>query len=141
MRNPILGFSSALAFLFVGYAGAWFGNPDEIQFLSRTPDAFGHAFEALILAAFFAAAIMVIIVWPQTSLASWLVRRFRLHRFFPFPFFFVICSIVVCILDFTVIRNHRLIMYLIGTSYLFVSCLIFWWISFRHVRHMPNLRG
>lgn len=134
MRNPILGFCSALAFLFVGYAGAWFGNPNEIRFLADNPDPVGHAFESLTLAAVFAAAIMVFIVWPQTSLASWLLRRFRFHRFFPFPFFFVNCSIVVCILDLVAVNSHRLIAYWIGTGYLFVSCLIFWWISFRPVR-------
>lgn len=134
MRHPIAGFCCTVAFLFLGYAGAWFSNPDEIQFLARNPGAAGLAIETLALAAFFALGISIFIVLPQALFANWLVRRFRFHRFFPLPFFFLICSIIVGILDFAVVNNHRLIAYSIGTAYLFASCFILWWISFRPVR-------
>jgi hypothetical protein len=134
MRHPISGICFTLAFLFLGYAGAWFSDPNEIRFLARNPDAAGLALEALTLAFFFSVAVLLFIVWPQTLIASWLVRRFRFHRFFPFPFFFGICSTIVCILDFAVVDNHRLLAYFIGTAYLFASCFILWWISFRPSR-------
>jgi hypothetical protein len=134
MHRPISGFCCTLAFLFAGYAGAWFSDPNEIRFLARNPDAAGLAFEALTLAFFFSVTVLLFVVWPQTLLANWLVRRFRFHRFFPIPFFFGICSIVVCVLDFTAVDHHRLLAYLIGTAYLFASCFILWWISFRQSR-------
>ncbi|HEV2328747.1 MAG TPA: hypothetical protein VGY56_08170 [Verrucomicrobiae bacterium] len=134
MRHPILGFCCTLAFLFFGYAGAWFGNPNEIQFLARNPGAASLAFETLTLAFFFAVGVSIFVVWPQAWLASWLARRFRFHRFFPFAFFFGVCSIAVCVLDFAAVDHHRLIVYLIGTGYLFISCLIFWSISYRNSR-------
>ncbi len=90
------------------------------------------ALQVLTLALIFTVSILFVIVWPQTLLAGWLVRRFRVHRLFPFLLFFTISSIAVCILDFTVFDNERLIAYLLGTGYLLVSCSILWLISLRY---------
>jgi hypothetical protein len=133
MRHPILGLGCTLAFLFVGYAAGWFSDSNEIEFLAMgDPGAAKRAFEALTLASYFALGVLFFVVWPQALLASWLVRRFRLHRFFPLAFFFGVCSILVGILDFVLVDSHRLTAILAGTAYLFVSCFILWWISFRH---------
>jgi hypothetical protein len=136
MRHPILGFGCALAFLFLGYAAAWFSDPNELEAIARNPGAVGLAFEALVLAFFFAVAVLLFVVWPQALLASWLLRRFRLHRALAFVFFFVVCSVIVCMIDFTVVDRHKWIAYFVGTGYLFIPCSILWWISFRH---KPNV--
>jgi len=133
MRNPILGLSCTLVFLFAGYAVCWFSDTNEIDFLAAgNPGTTRRAFEALTLGSYFAFGILFFVVWPQTLLANLLVRRFRYHQFFPLAFFFGVCSILVCILDFTVVGSHRLTTYLVGTGYLFISCFILWWISFRY---------
>ena len=102
MRHRILGFCSTLAFLFVGYAAAWLSDPNEISFVAGKPDAMRRALEALALASIFTFGVLFLVVWPQTLLAGWLVRRFRVARVIPFALFFGISSIAVCILDFTV---------------------------------------
>jgi hypothetical protein len=132
MRNRILGFFSTLAFLFAGYAVAWLVDRHGVGSITSRPDSFVFALQVLALASIFTVSILFVIVWPQTLLAGWLVRRFRVNRVFPFLLFFAISSIAVCILDFTVIDDERLIAYLVGTSYLFVSCSILWLISFRY---------
>ena len=132
MHHRILGLSSTLAFLFVGYAAAWLSDPFEISFIADKPDALKRVFLAMALALIFTFGVLILVVWPQTLLAGWLVRRFRVARVIPFMLFFCISSIAACILDFTVFDNERLIAYLVGTGYLLVSCSILWWISFRH---------
>jgi hypothetical protein len=86
----------------------------------------------LTMASIFNFGVLFLIVWPQTLLASWIVRRFHFHSLFPFVFFLVISSAIVCIIDFAVIDLHRLLVYSVGTAYLLVSCSILWRISFRH---------
>jgi hypothetical protein len=132
MRHRILGLSCTLAFLFVGYAAAWLSDPNEISFVAGKPDAAIRVFEALALASIFALSVLFILVWPQTLLASWMVRRFRFHRLFPYAFFFGISSIAVCVVVFLTCYSEQFSAYLVGTGYLLVSCSILWWISFRH---------
>jgi hypothetical protein len=132
MRHRILGLGSTLAFLFVGYAAGWLSDPNEIDFVAGRPDALKRALEALTIASSFVFGVLFLVVWPQTLLASWMVRRFHFRRFFPFALFFGISSAAVCVLDFTVIDLHRLLAYSVGTAYLLVSCSILWWISYTH---------
>jgi hypothetical protein len=132
MHHRILGLSSTLAFLFVGYAVAWFSDPFSVSFVVGKPDAVKHAIEALMMASIFTFGVLFLLVWPQTLFVSWTMRRFRFHRTFPFAFFFGVSSIVVGILDFWAGDKNLLIAYLIGTGYLLVSCSILWLISFRH---------
>ncbi|HEV2453000.1 MAG TPA: hypothetical protein VGY98_01985 [Verrucomicrobiae bacterium] len=131
MRNRVLGLVCTLTFLFVGYAVAWFSDPNEIAYLASNPDAAQHIFEALEVACVFALCVLFLIVWPQAWVANWLVERFRFRRFFLLAFFFGMSSLVVCVLDFAAVDNHRLIAWLVGTFYLLASCFILWWISFR----------
>jgi hypothetical protein len=87
MRHHILGLGSTLSFLFVGYAAAWLSDPYEIEFIASKPDAVKRAFLALALASMFTLGVLFLVVWPQTLLASWIVRRFHFHSFFPFVLF------------------------------------------------------
>lgn len=133
MHHRILGFSSTLAFLFVGYAVAWLVDRHGIGSITSRPDSFMFALQVLSLALIFTLSVLFIIVWPQTLLAGWLVKRFRTHRLFPFLLFFGISSIAVCILLFSTCCGERLLAYLAGTGYLLISCSILWWTSFRFV--------
>ena len=132
MRNRILGFFSTLAFLFAGYAVAWLVDRHGVGSITSRPDSFVFALQVFALALIFTVSVLFVIVWPQTLLAGWLVRRFHIHRLFPFLLFFGISSIAVCILVFSTCSSKQFLAYLVGTGYLLVSCSILWWISFRH---------
>jgi hypothetical protein len=132
MHHRILGLGSTLGFLFATYAAGWLCDANEVGFVAGKPDALKHAFEALLMASIFSFGVLFFLVWPQTLLASWMVRRFHFRRFFPFSLFFGISSTVLCVLDFSFFDLHRLLAYLVGTAYLLVCCSILWWISFRH---------
>ena len=132
MHHRILGLSSTLAFLFVGYAAAWLSDPFEISFIAGKPDALKRAFLALALSLIFTFGVLFLLVWPQTLLAGWLVRRFRIHRLFPFLLFFAISSFAVCVLVFSTCSSQQFLAYLVGTGYLLISCSILWLISFRY---------
>ena len=131
MHHRILGLGSTLAFLFVGYAAGWLSDPNEISFVADKPNTVELIFRALVVASVFTLSVLFILVWPQTLLASWIVRRFEAHRLVPFGLFFGISSVAVCIVDFTIFDNERLIAYLVCTGYLLVACSILWLISFR----------
>ena len=132
MRRRILGLSSTLAFLFVGYAACWLSDPNEIRFVAGKPDALKRTIEALALASVFAIGVLFLVVWPQTLLASWLVRRFHFPNFFPYALFFGVSSAVVCAFAFAVFDLHRLLASSVGTAYLLLSCSILWRLSFRN---------
>ena len=133
MHHRILGLSSTLAFLFVAYAVAWFSDPSEISFVAGKPDSVKRAFEALALASIFTLSVLFIIVWPQTLLASWIVRRFRAPRFVPFALFLVVSNIIVWAFIFMEgLYGDWFLRYLMFVAYFFVPCLILWRISFRH---------
>jgi hypothetical protein len=132
MRHRILGFFSTLAFLFAGCAVAWLIDRHGVGSITSRPDSFVFALQVLALALIFTLSVLFVIVWPQTLIAGWLVRRFRVHRLFPFLLFFSISSLAVCILDFMLFDKDRLTAYLAGTAYLLVSCSILWLISFRY---------
>jgi hypothetical protein len=134
MHHRILGLSSTLAFLFASYAVAWLSDNDVSVVFSK-PDAMKLNLEALLIASIFTFGVLFLIVWPQTLLASWIVRRFHPPRFFPFALFFVISSIVVGVFIFLdCLCGHWILKWLLLASYLFVPCSILWWISFRHRR-------
>jgi hypothetical protein len=132
MRRRILGLCSTLAFLFVGYGIAWFSDPFEIEFIAGKPDALKRAFLAFVLASIFTLGVLFLVVWPQTLLASWMVKRFRFHHLFPFVLFFGISSILVCCVVLLTCCSRQFLAYSIGTTYLLASCCILWRISFSH---------
>jgi hypothetical protein len=130
MRHRILGLGSTLAFLFIVYAVLWLFDPNEISYVAGKPDSVERIFKALTLALIFTSSVLFILVWPQTLLACWIVKRFQVHHLLPFALFFVLSSIVVCIIVFLACSSERFLPYLAGMSYLFVACSILWRISF-----------
>ena len=131
MQKRIQGFTVTFALLFVGYAVAGLIDPNGIRKIAHKPD-WPLVFEALVLALTFALVVLFVIVWPQTLLASWVVRHFRVSRLLPFALFFALSSMLVGIFIFLNNRDDWLSKYLLLTAYLFVPCSTLWWISFRH---------
>src|SRR5437879_5930398 len=131
MHRRILGFSCTLAVLFFGYSIGWLIDRHGLISIASRPDSLLFALQVLALALIFTSSVLFVVVWPQTMLASWVVRRFHVHRFFPFVIFFGMSSIVVCLLIFFTSGSERLLKYLLGTAYLVVPCSVLWGISFR----------
>ena len=132
MQKRIQGFTCTLEVLFVGYVIAGLFDPNGIRSIAGKPDSVVLILEALALALIFTLGVLFVIVWPQTLLASWVVRRFRVPRFLPFALFFALSSIIVGIFMFLNNRDDWLLKYLMLSVYLFVPCSILWGISFRH---------
>jgi len=132
MQKRIRGFTCTLAVLFVGYVITGLFDPNGIRSIAGKPNGLVLIFEALALALVFTLGVLFVIVWPQTLLASWVVRHFRVPRFLPFAVFFTLSSIIVGIFIFLNNRDDWLLKYLMLIVYLFVPCSTLWWISFRH---------
>jgi hypothetical protein len=132
MHRRILGFSCALAVLFVGYAIGWLIDRHGISSITSRPDSFVFALQVLTLALIFKLSVLFIVVWPQTMLANWIVRRFRVRRFFLLAFFFGVSSIAACLLIFLNNHDDWFLKYLLLVAYLLAPCSILWRISFRY---------
>src|SRR5579859_3932135 len=84
MRHRILGFSCTLIVLFIGYVVAWLIDRHGVGSITSRPDSFAFALQVLALASLFTLSVLFVVVWPQTLLAGWVVRRFHVPRFLPF---------------------------------------------------------
>jgi hypothetical protein len=132
MQKRIRGFTCTLTVLFVGYVIAGSFDPNGIRSIAGKPDGLVLILEALALALVLALGVLFVIVWPQTLLASWVVRRFRVPRFLPFALFFTLSSIIVSVFIILNNRDDWLLKYLMLIVYLVVPCAALWRISFRH---------
>jgi len=132
MHRRVLGFGSTLAFLFVGYAIAWVIDRHGVHSILRIPDSVVFTLQAVTLALVFTSIVLFVIIWPQTLIASWAVRRFSVHRFVPYLIFFGMSSIAVSLSLFLGSGAGKLVVYLWGMVYLLIPCSVLWQISFKN---------
>ncbi len=134
MQRRIRGFACTLGVLLFGYVIAGLFDPNGIPSVAAKPNNSVLLLQALALALIFTVVVLLIIVWPQAVLASWVVRHFRVPRFLPFALFFAVSSVIVGVFIILSNRDDWLLKYVMLMTYLVASCSTLWWVSFSHER-------
>ncbi len=127
MQRPLTGFAWALAVVLVISVIGGFCT-DGFSDFGDTPVE--GMVRVLPFDLIFGPVLLFAIVWPQTILASWLVRRFQVARPIPFALFLAVAGVAVAICG-----DHRvnsLLGDLMAVALVFVPCCTLWCISFQH---------